>query len=148
MSRFQLPKMNLNNYLPLRHPCGSHGYQLVIIYIAKFANLRMVLWENCELFHSLLGVMSIWCCVLRVTKYFLRQWTCRKVVNRHLFFYLPDDFTSIAILAYVICSRDQRTQVVTCMVYDIYGLVSAIGVTVRRTMSTWGEFYIHQCWEY
>ena len=29
MSRFQLPKMNLNNYLLLRHPCGSHGYQLV-----------------------------------------------------------------------------------------------------------------------
>ena len=21
--------MNLNNYLLLRHPCGSHGYQLV-----------------------------------------------------------------------------------------------------------------------
>ena len=31
MSRFQLPKMNLNNYLPLRHPCGSHGYQLVLL---------------------------------------------------------------------------------------------------------------------
>ena len=31
MSRFQLPKLNLNNYLLLRHPCGSHGNQLVVI---------------------------------------------------------------------------------------------------------------------
>ena len=30
MSRFQLPKMNLNNHLLLRHPCVSHGYQLVV----------------------------------------------------------------------------------------------------------------------
>ena len=29
--RFQLQKMNLNYYLLLRHPCGSHGYQLVKI---------------------------------------------------------------------------------------------------------------------
>ena len=98
MSRFQLPKMNLNNYLLLRHPCCSHGYQLVIIYIAKFANLRMVLRENYELFHGLLGVMSIRCYYSRVMKHFLRQWTCRKVVNSYLFFaYLMS--LDIAILA-------------------------------------------------
>ena len=33
ISRFQLPKLNLNNYLLLRHPCDSHRYQLVIIII-------------------------------------------------------------------------------------------------------------------
>ena len=31
MSRFQLIKMNLNNCLLLRHPCGSHGYQVVVL---------------------------------------------------------------------------------------------------------------------
>ena len=53
----------------------------------------MVLRENYELFHSLLGVMSIRCYFLRVTKYFLRQWTYRYVVNRHLF--LTDLMTSL-----------------------------------------------------
>ena len=31
MWRFQLSKRNLNKYLLLRHPCGSHGYQLVYL---------------------------------------------------------------------------------------------------------------------
>ena len=55
----------------------------------KFANLRMVLRENYELFHSLLGVMSIRCYFLRVTKYFLRQWAYRYVVNRHTTSWAP-----------------------------------------------------------
>ena len=61
----------------------------------------MVLRENYELFHGLVGVMSIRCYYSRVTKHFLRQWTCREVVNSHLFFaYLMS--LDIAILAYVI----------------------------------------------
>ena len=65
------------------------GCNIIIIYkkkIAKFANLRTILRENCELFRNLLGVMSIRCYFVRVTNYFLRQWTCIYVVYRHLFF--------------------------------------------------------------
>ena len=45
--------------------------------------------ENCELLHTLLGVMSIRCYFLRVTNYFLRQLACKCFVNKHLFFSIP-----------------------------------------------------------
>ena len=86
----------------------------------------MVLRENYELFHSLLGVMSIRCYFLRVTKYFLRQWAYRYVVNRHLFFTnlmtsLPSPFllTSFCLRHLLTWSATQDEQVVTCIALHI-----------------------------
>ena len=83
----------------------------------------MVLRENYELFHSLLGVMSIRCYFMRVTKYFLRQWAYRYVVNRHLCFFinlmtsLPSPFllTSFCLRHLLTWSVTQDEQVVTCI---------------------------------